>query len=210
MKVLMLNGSPHEHGCTDTALREVASALTQEGVGKRNCLDWQRADPRLHGVRGPAASWTAGASLVTTWSTRCAKRPELPTGLSLALGFTMPTRPERCFRSSTGCFMRLNPTCSASSRALPWCRRAGAERRRRLTCSTNTSPFRACPSFRHSTGTWCTAIPLTKSGRTLRDCRTMRTLGRNMAWLLKCIEAGKAAGIPMPEREPFQRTNFIR
>ena len=51
MKVLMLNGSPHEHGCTDTALREVASALTQEGV-ESNCLDWQRADPRLHGVRG--------------------------------------------------------------------------------------------------------------------------------------------------------------
>ena len=44
----------------------------------------------------------------------------------------------------------------------------------------------------------------------LEGLQTMRTLGRNMAWLLKCIEAGKAGGIPMPEREPFQRTNFIR
>lgn len=30
----------------------------------------------------------------------------------------------------------------------------------------------------------------------------MRTLGRNMAWLLKCIEAGRKAGITVPEAEP--------
>ena len=40
--------------------------------------------------------------------------------------------------------------------------------------------------------------------------QTMRQLGRNMAWLLKCIEAGKAAGIPMPETEERIWTNFIR
>ena len=38
----------------------------------------------------------------------------------------------------------------------------------------------------------------------------MRTLGNNMAWLLKCIAAGKAQGIDFPQREPFIRTNFIR
>ena len=40
--------------------------------------------------------------------------------------------------------------------------------------------------------------------------QTMRTLGNNMAWLLKCIEAGKEKGIVVPEREPAIRTNFIR
>ena len=40
--------------------------------------------------------------------------------------------------------------------------------------------------------------------------QTMRVLGNNMAWLLKSIEAGKAAGIPLPEEEPRKRTNFIR
>ena len=40
--------------------------------------------------------------------------------------------------------------------------------------------------------------------------QTMRTLGNNMAWLLKCIEAGKAVGIEFPEREEPIRTNFIR
>ena len=38
----------------------------------------------------------------------------------------------------------------------------------------------------------------------------MRTLGENMAWLLRCIEAGKAAGVPAPAQEPRARTNFIR
>ena len=40
--------------------------------------------------------------------------------------------------------------------------------------------------------------------------QTMRTLASNMAWLLKCIEAGKKAGIAMPVREEKLRTNFIR
>ena len=38
----------------------------------------------------------------------------------------------------------------------------------------------------------------------------MRTLGRNMAWLLKSIAAGKAAGLEPPAAEPPVKTNFIR
>ena len=38
----------------------------------------------------------------------------------------------------------------------------------------------------------------------------MRTLGRNMAWFLKCKEAAEAAGISTPEQEPWTPTNFIR
>ena len=38
----------------------------------------------------------------------------------------------------------------------------------------------------------------------------VRTMAHNMAWLLRCIEAGRAAGVPEPVREPVIRTNFIR
>ena len=38
----------------------------------------------------------------------------------------------------------------------------------------------------------------------------MQNLGRNMAWLLQCIEAGKAAGIEHPQEPATVRTNFIR
>ena len=38
----------------------------------------------------------------------------------------------------------------------------------------------------------------------------MRILGKNMAYYLKCQEAGKKAGITMPEQEKITLTNFIR
>ena len=44
----------------------------------------------------------------------------------------------------------------------------------------------------------------------LEGMQTMRQLGRNMAWMLKCIEAGKAAGVEYPEQEAKIKTNFIR
>ncbi len=40
--------------------------------------------------------------------------------------------------------------------------------------------------------------------------QTMRTLARNMAWMLRCFAAGREAGISIPVEEPPQRTNFIR
>ncbi|MDF2840660.1 MAG: flavin reductase [Clostridia bacterium] len=44
----------------------------------------------------------------------------------------------------------------------------------------------------------------------LEGMQTMRTLGRNMAWLLKSIQAGKDAGVALPEKEKRVGTNFIR
>lgn len=44
----------------------------------------------------------------------------------------------------------------------------------------------------------------------LEGLQTMRTLARNMAWMLKCIEAGKKAGIDFPQHEEKVATNFIR
>lgn len=44
----------------------------------------------------------------------------------------------------------------------------------------------------------------------LEGMQTMRILGRNMAWLLKCIEADKQAGVPEPEKEEKVWTNFVR
>lgn len=40
--------------------------------------------------------------------------------------------------------------------------------------------------------------------------QTMRTLDENMAWLLKCIDAGKKSGVTFPEHEPRIRTHFIK
>ena len=39
---------------------------------------------------------------------------------------------------------------------------------------------------------------------------TMYALGKNMAWMLKCFEAGKAQGIALPDTKKEASTNFIR
>jgi len=44
----------------------------------------------------------------------------------------------------------------------------------------------------------------------LEGMKIMRTLGRNMAWFLKCKEAGAKAGVPLPKKEEAVYTNFIR
>lgn len=43
----------------------------------------------------------------------------------------------------------------------------------------------------------------------LEGKQTLKLLGKNMAWLLKCIEFGKDNGIMIPQREPRIFTNFI-
>ena len=40
--------------------------------------------------------------------------------------------------------------------------------------------------------------------------QTMRNLGRSMAWLLHCIQAGREAGYDFPAPERGHQTNFIR
>ena len=44
----------------------------------------------------------------------------------------------------------------------------------------------------------------------LEGLQTMRRLAANMAWILRCLDAGKRAGIPLPVSEVPLRTNFIR
>lgn len=40
--------------------------------------------------------------------------------------------------------------------------------------------------------------------------QTMRNLARNMVWMMRCIEAGKNAGVELPASERTYKTNFVR
>ncbi len=46
----------------------------------------------------------------------------------------------------------------------------------------------------------CARAPAGQAAQDAEGMQTMRNIGQNMAWLLKCIEAGKAAGIDVPRR----------
>ena len=45
----------------------------------------------------------------------------------------------------------------------------------------------------------------------LEGLQIMRQMARNMVWMLQCIQAGREAGVPLPEHEEERiATNFIR
>ena len=58
----------------------------------------------------------------------------------------------------------------------------------------------------------CTYLALSEISKTLEQegLQTMRNLGRNMAWMLRCIEAGKEKGVTPPAAETRHWTNFNR
>lgn len=209
MKVLLINGSPHEKGCTHAALREAAQALEAEGVGTE-IFHVGKAP-----IRGCAACYRCKKNKVG----RCAFDDDtVNTAIEKAAGvqgfiFGSPVH----FAAATGAitsfldrffiagrpFVEYKPGAAVVS-----CRRGGA-----------TAAFDQLNKY-----FMISNMPVVSSqywnmvhgnspqevAQDLEGLQTMRTLGRNMAWLLKSIEAGKKAGIALPEKEELQSTNFIR
>ena len=204
MKVLLVNGSPNEHGCTYTALHEVEKTLNAEGI---ETVMFHIGTEPLSGCSGCSCCEESG---------RCILDDRVNDALDLA---------EKCDAYVFGSpvhyagisgdmksFMdrftwagghRLKPAAAVVS-----CRRAGS-----------TATLDALNKYMT-----IAQMPLVSScywnmvhGKTpdevvqdLEGMQVMRTLGRNMAWLLKSIEAGKRAGLEPPVQEDRIMTNFIR
>ena len=75
-------------------------------------------------------------------------------------------------------------------------------------------PAAAVASARRAgTANYCNMVHGHEAAEVEKDeegLQIMRTLGNNMAWLLKSLEAGKAAGVDIPQAEDKIKTNFIR
>ena len=87
------------------------------------------------------------------------------------------------------------------------CRRAGAS-----TTFDVINKYFAINNMPIVTSNYWNEVHGNKAEHVLQDeegLQTMRILGNNMAWLLKCLELGKAAGIE-PQKEKKIMTNFIR
>ena len=163
MKVLLLNGSPHEHGCTDAALREVADTLREEGIEAE--IFWIRNEP-------------VGGCNVTAFL-------------------------DRLFYSAPKAAFCRKPAAVVTS-----ARRAGttaAYEQLLKYPGISEMPIVSSCYWNNVHGSCPEDVQKDEEG-----LRTMRVLGRNMAWMLRCIAAGKAAGVPDPKQEPMLRTNFIR
>lgn len=206
MKVLLLNGSPHERGCTYTALSEVAGALESCGVqteilwlgqeaavGCTGCGACRQLGKCVHGgVVNEAAEKAAACDALVVGS---------PVHYAAASG-TVTCFLDRLFYSA-GRHLRYKPGAAIVS-----ARRAGttaALDQLNKYFTINQMPIVSSRYWNMVHGSTPDDVRQDEEGMSV-----MRTLGHNMAWLLKSIEAGRAAGVPAPVQEPPARTNFIR
>lgn len=206
MKVLLFNGSPNAHGCTYTALSEVARTLEKHGIeteifqigtkpvaGCIACRTCKAGKPCVFddGVNALAARLDEFDAIVVGAPVYYAG----PSGQSTAFL-------DRLF-SSASAKLRGKPGAAVVS-----CRRGGASAsydRLHKYFGINSMPIVTSQYWNQVHGNTPEEVLQDEEGM-----QTMRTLGENMAWLLRCIEAGKAAGVPAPAYEPPLRTNFVR
>jgi len=207
MKVLLLNGSPHEKGCTYTALSEVAGALQRNGLEAE--ILWLGKGDTI-GCRGCGACAKLGKCFYDGDAVNAAaeKARECdglvvgsPVHYASASG-QVTCALDRLFYSA-GQHLRFKPAAAVVS-----ARRAGttaAIDQLNKYFTINQMPIVSSRYWPMVHGNTPEEVLQDEEG-----IAVMRTLGSNMAWLLKSIQAGREAGIPLPEPEPPARTNFIR
>lgn len=204
MKVLLVNGSPNKLGCTYTALSEVAGALNREDIETE--IMWLGVKP-LAGCIGCGKCRETGRCFRDDIVNEFAQKSfdadgfvfGTPVHFASATG-AITSFMDRTFIVPTG--LRHKPAAAICS-----CRRGGAA----STFDQLNKYFtiRCMPIV--SSNYWNMVHGSTPDDvkQDIEGLQTMRVLGKNMAWLLKCIEAGKQAGI-VPQDEDKVYTNFIR
>lgn len=206
MKVLLLNGSPHEKGCTYTALAEVAKALESDEVEAE--IFWLGKAP-ISGCLGCNACAKLGRCVIDDVVNAAAEKVRECDGLVVgspvhyaAASGQITAALDRLFYSA-GRHLRLKPGAAVAS-----ARRAGTTAtldQLNKYFTINQMPVVSSRYWNMVHGTTPDEVRRDEEGLAV-----MRTLGHNMAWLLKSIEAGRAAGLEPPVQEPPARTNFIR
>ena len=206
MKVVLINGSPNEKGCTYTALKEVADELQRQGVeaeivhiGKapvRGCLGCGGCRKTGRCVFDDAVN--ALADKLVQADGLVFGSPVFYAGISGQLKCFM----DRLFYSR-GAQLSGKPAAAVVSARRGGCVSAFDDINRFFTI--NRMPVVSSQYWNQVHGNTPDEVRKDEEG-----LKILRTLARNMAWLLKNLEAGREAGVPEPEREAPLRTNFIR
>ena len=210
MKVLLVNGSPHPKGCTYTALEEVAKTLNEEGIETEI----------FHIGAQPISGCIACHSCMKTGE--CVFHDCVNDFLALAKGadgfvFGSPVHYAAASGAITSFMDRVFyvDLCSGMqsfylkpAAAIVSARRAGTT----ATFDQLNKYFTLMEMPIISSQYWNMVHGQTPEDvkKDIEGLQIMRTLGRNMAFFLKCKEAGIKAGIAFPEREKTTFTNFIR
>ena len=203
MKVLILNGSPRVGGNTTVAVEEMERIFREEGVevetvqvGARGCIACGRCAE-------------TGRCVFDDIVNELAPKLEAADGLVVASPVYYASANATLVACLTRLFYSSHFDKSMKVGASVVCARRGGcsatfdELNKYFTISG--MPVVSSRYWNMVHGNTPEEVVQDKEGM-----QVMRTLGNNMAWLLKCIELGKAQGVSFPEKEPAQKTNFIR
>lgn len=205
MKVLLINGSLHEKGCTYTALCEVEKALQANGIETE--IYWIGQN-NMQGCKGCWACGKLKKCVIDDGLNEFVEKAAefdgfvfgSPVYYASAAG-AMLSFMDRVFYSG-GRSLAYKPAASVVS-----CRRGGAS-----TTFDVLNKYYTINNMPVIGSNYWNEVHGNKPEEVLQDeegLQTMRVLGNNMAWVLKCIEKGKEAGIE-PVKEKKVMTNFIR
>ncbi len=210
MKVLLVNGSPNKNGCTNTALEEVADSLSKDGI--ESDIYWIGNKP-ISGCIACRKCMEKGKCVIDDVVNEFVDMAENADGFIFgspvhyaSAGGAITSFLDRSFFSaklSGRNYFYLKPgACVVSAR------RAGTTAAFDQLIKYFT--ISEMPVISSQYWNMVHGSNPEEVKEDLEGLQTMRTLGRNMAWFLKCKEAGKKAGVPLPRREDFIPTNFIR
>ena len=210
MKVLLVNGSPHEKGCTYTALIEVAKTLNEEGIDTE--IFWI-------GVK-PLAGCIACRKCAETG--HCAFKDRVNDFLDIAKGadgyiFGSPVHYAAASGAITSFMDRVFYADLLSGKQSFYLKPAAAVVSARRAGTTATFDqlnkyftISEMPVISSRYWNMVHGARPEEVEKDLEGLQVMRVLARNMAFFLKCKEAGLKAGVPTPSREKSIFTNFIR
>lgn len=210
MKVLLVNGSPHKEGCTYTALLEAASALNENGIDTD--VFWIGSKP----LSGCIACKTCVKKHVCVFDDKVNEFLELAGDYD---GFIFGTPVH--WGGATGAITSFLDRafyadfCGGGNRFLLKPAGLAISARRAGTTATwdQMNKYSGIMQMPIITSRYWNMVHGASPDEVRKDTegmQVMRILGKNMAWFLKCKEAGAKAGIPLPEQEAISFTNFIR
>lgn len=206
MKVILVNGSPHEKGTTYGALSEVAKTLSEQNIETE--IFWLGAKA-ISGCLGCAGCKTTKRCVINDVVNEFLEKAETADGFIFgtpvhyaAASGAMTSFMDRVF------YLKGTLFAGKPAASVVCCRRGGASAA--FDQLNKYYPISGMPVVPSQYWNSVHGISAMEAILDEEGMQTMRTLARNMAWLLKCIEKGKAAGIAYPEREAPKRTNFIR
>ncbi len=206
MKVLLINGSPHQFGCTNRALKEISDALEKEGIESE--ILWIGKEP----IAGCIACGTCKKTHKCIYNSDLVNRviERLDTIDGIVVGspvyFSGPSGQISAFLDRL--FYAGGDFSGKIGAVVVSCRRGGAT----ASFDRLNKYFTIKNMIQVSSQYWNMVhgnIP-EEVEKDEEGLQTMRTLSQNMAWILKCIEAGKEKGIEKPKYEIPVKTNFIR